>query len=103
MDGWVGHIQGSVINISAKPDINPTDSRSNAAGLLPAFKIKNSDGWKLSGGYMDNRYREAFYIENCNDFVNSCDNLSSNLNDNLPAKHYRHCNHFCLHNFKVSK
>ncbi|EPC3851242.1 hypothetical protein ACRZJO_004555, partial [Citrobacter freundii] len=44
-DNWNGHVNGSVINISAKPAAGAVDRKDQDGGLLPAFKITNSDGW----------------------------------------------------------
>lgn len=95
-DNWIGHINGSVINISAKPASDAVDRKDQDGGVLPTFKITNSDGWKLTGTFLDNRYREAFYVEHCDYFELGCSNLGSGINDNLTANHFRYCNHFKL-------
>ncbi|EOV5849339.1 hypothetical protein ACOAAE_000674 [Citrobacter freundii] len=102
-DNWNGHVNGSVINISAKPAAGAVDRKDQDGGLLPAFKITNSDGWKLTGSFVDNRYREAFYVEYCDNFELNCANLGSGLNNNLAANHFRYCNHFKLNGWKVEK
>lgn len=102
-DNWNGHVNGSLINISAKPAAGAVDRKDQDGGLLPAFKITNSDGWKLTGSFVDNRYREAFYVEYCDYFELGCANLGSGINNNLAANHFRYCNHFKLNGWKVEK
>lgn len=97
---WKGYISGSVINISAKPVAGATDEKATYGGVAPTFKITNCDKWKIKGGYVDNRYREAFYVEQCNKFVNECDVLGSGLNNNLRPNYYRFCGNFKLRNFR---
>ncbi|YP_009966642.1 haemolysin-type calcium binding [Salmonella phage Se-G] len=102
-NNWNGHINGSVINISAKPAAGAVDRKDQDGGLLPTIKITNSDGWKLTGSFVDNRYREAFYVEYCDNFELGCANLGSGINNNLAANHFRYCNHFKLNGWKVEK
>lgn len=102
-NGWKGHIEGSVFNISAKPSSSAVDRRSQDGGVFPTFKITNSDNWKLTGGYIDNRYREAFYIETCNGFVWSCDVKGSGINDNLNGNYLRYCSNFKIENATIYK
>lgn len=102
-DNWNGHVNGSVINISAKPAAGAVDRKDQDGGILPTFKITNSDGWKLTGAFVDNRYREAFYVESCDNFELDCANLGSGINNNLAANHFRYCNHFKLNGWKVEK
>ncbi|EAW0643783.1 hypothetical protein LDS31_004285 [Salmonella enterica] len=78
-DNWDGHVNGSLINISPKPAPGAVDRKDQDGGVLPTFKITNSDGWKLTGSFVDNRYREAFYVEHCNNFDLSCDTLEAGL------------------------
>ncbi|HBV8998829.1 TPA: hypothetical protein MD874_002099 [Citrobacter freundii] len=102
-DGWNGHVQGSLINISSKPAPGAIDRKDQDGGVLPTFKITNSDGWKLTGSFVDNRYREAFYVEYCDNFDLSCDNLGSGINDNLAANHFRYCSGFKINDITISK
>ena len=99
-DNWEGVITGSVVNMSAKPAVGATDEKDTAGGVLPTFKITNCDGWKIKGGSVNNRYREAFWVENCNKFVNECDVLGSGLNNNLRPNYYRYCRSFTLKGFR---
>ena len=99
-DNWKGFVTGSVVNISAKPVVGSTDEKDTAGGVLPTFKITNCNNWKLKGGHVDNRYREAFWVENCNKFVNECDVLGSGLNNNLRPNYYRYCRSFTLKGFR---
>ncbi|EDR4631280.1 hypothetical protein C2654_003621, partial [Salmonella enterica subsp. enterica serovar 4,[5],12:i:-] len=102
-DNWNGHINGSVVNISAKPAPGAVDRKDQDGGVHPTFKITNSDGWKLTGSFVDNRYREAFYVENCDYFELGCSNIGSGINDNLTANHFRYCNHFTLSGVRIEK
>lgn len=102
-DGWKGHIQGSVINISAKPAPGAVDRKDQDGGVLPTFKITNCSDWSLTGGYIDNRYRESFFVENCHSFINECDVIGSGINNNLTPSHYRYCTDFVLQNFTHKK
>ncbi|HAT2190565.1 TPA: hypothetical protein I8231_003882 [Citrobacter freundii] len=102
-NGWNGHIQGSVINISSKPAPGAVDRKDQDGGVLPTFKITNCSNWTFTGSFVDNRYREAFYIEYCDYFELGCANLGSGINDNLTANHFRYCNHFSLSGVRVEK
>ena len=97
---WEGYISGSVFNMSSKPVAGATDEKATYGGVSPTFKITNCDKWKIKGGYVDNRYREAFYVEQCNKFVNECDVIGSGLNNNLRPNYYRFCGNFKLRNFR---
>jgi len=99
-DNWVGIISGSVINISAKPVAGASDAKELHGGVYPTFKITNCDNWTVKGGYVDNRYREAFYITNCTKFVNECDIKGSGINNNLKPNYYRYCYNFSVRKFR---
>ena len=101
-NNWVGYITGSVIKMSAKPVAGASNQKDTASGALPTFKITSCDGWKIKGGSIDNRYREAFYVQFCSHFTNECDVLGSGLNDNLMPNYYRYCDNFTLKNFRHS-
>ena len=101
-DNWVGYITGTVVNMSAKPTAGASNQKDTAGGSLPTFKITSCDGWKIKGGSIDNRYREAFYVQFCSHFTNECDVLGSGLNDNLMPNYYRYCDNFSLKNFRHS-
>lgn len=100
--GWRGRIDGSVHNISEKPVEDAINCKDTEGGKLPTFKITNSNRWELSGTSVDNRYREAFYIEYCDSFLLACDNIGSGINDNLAANYIRYCNHFRISNMEIN-
>lgn len=102
-DGWSGHIQGSVFNISPKPAATAVDRRSQDGGVFPTVKITNSDNWKLTGEFIDNRYREALYIEHCDGFTLSCKVTGSGINDNLNGNYLRYCNYFKIDKTTIIK
>lgn len=99
-DNWVGIVSGSIFNISVKPVEGASDEKDVHGGIYPTFKITNCNRWKTKGSYVDNRYREAFYITNCSKFNNEMDIKGSSLNNNLKPNYYRFCTKFKIRNFK---
>jgi hypothetical protein len=99
-DNWLGIISGSIINISTKPVAGASDEKDVHGGVLPTFKINSCSNWKMKGGSIDNRYREAFYVTKCAKFINECDISGSGVNNNLTPNYYRYCTNFKIKSFK---
>lgn len=98
LHGFIIEVDGELV--SAAPDTGAApgaDARDGHQGRAALIAVSNCANWKIRGkGRLDNRFREAFWIEDCTDFGWSLDVEGAGLNHSLEGARIRRCSRFQL-------